>query len=140
MEESSENKKDREAIAFLEKLVDANQKDVLAETLSYRDVNTVHGILDRSEKIRNYVMTHNLLNAVARLRTKRLPLGSDYKDYIAIGNPITQRKCNAPSCNGEPTGYCSKCQHAVYCGESCQLKDAKRHAQIECEAYQDTMC
>lgn len=138
MEESSEDKKDREAIAFLEKLVDANQKDVLAKMLSLRDVNTVHGILDRSVKIRNYVMTHNLLNAVARLRT----LGSDYKDYIAIGNPITssQRKCNAPSCNGEPTGYCSKCQHAVYCGELCQLKDAKRHAQIECEAYQDTIC
>lgn len=69
---------------------------------------------------------------------------ADYKQRVAIGASMggttPQNKCNTPSCGKDATGYCSKCGHAVYCGEPCQLKDAQRHATIECEAYQDTMC
>lgn len=78
-------------------------------------------------------MKHNILNKVAR--------PTDYKQQIAIGAPMgVKPKCSAPSCGNDATGFCSKCEHTVYCGEACQLKDAKRHATIECEAYQDTMC
>lgn len=87
-------------------------------------------------------MKHNILNEVVRLRAARL--GTDYKQQIAIGAPMegggAKPKCSAPSCGNDATGFCSKCEHTVYCGEACQLKDAKRHASIECEAYQDTLC
>jgi hypothetical protein len=63
----------------------------------------------------------------------------DYKYQVAIGNS-TEKLCCAPKCTKIATGYCNKCQHTVYCGEICQTTDAKRHAETECESYQDTAC